>query len=486
MSSEVEQAVEDAVPDASGRMTLSVDIKDAGACRRHISVSVSEADIRTIRGDALRELSGKAQVPGFRIGKVPLSLLEKRFRSEIASDIKQKVLLASLEQISEDFNIEPIGEPRLNVENLEIPATGDFHYEFDVEVRPEFDLPDFSSITIKRPTGEPTPEDLKNYLTNLLNSRAQVVSTDEPAAEGDHLVCDMAFTWQGNVIREVSGESVRLLSTLNFQDAVLDNFSDLMAGVKVGETRETTLQISLQSPVVEMRGETVNVSIRVQDVANNIVPEMNVGFLEQLGFTTEEEFTNLVRDTVERQLTFQQRQVTRDQLLESITASADWDLPEGLVRQQTDNALRREMLEMTQAGFTQLQIRNRENEIRQNSLESTRAALKQHFILDKIATAENIEATEAEIDYELIMMSYQRGEPVRRIRARLVKSGMIENLYAQLRERKTVDFLLEKVSFDDVPHEALPLESAASTRFAICGNMTPTLIDDGAEVGDSE
>lgn len=486
MSSEVEQAVDNAVQDASGRMMLSVDIKDAGACRRHISVTVSEADIRAIRGEALRELSGKAQVPGFRVGKVPFSLLEKRFRAEIASDIKQKVLLASLEQISEEYKIEPIGEPRLNVENLEIPAIGDFHYEFDVEVRPEFDLPDFASIVIKRPTGDATPEDLSNYLTNLLTSRSQVVATDDPASEGDHLVCDMTFTWQGKVLREVTGEPVRLMGTLNFQDAVLDDFTTLMTGVKVGDTRQATLQISLQSPVVEMRGETVDLSITVQEVAHNVVPELNSEFIEQLGFSTEEEFTELVRESVERQLLFGQRQETRNQLLQSITAAADWELPEGLVRQQTDNALRRELLEMTQAGFTQMQIRNRENEIRQNALESTRAALKQHFILDKIATAESIDATESEIDHELLMMSYQRGEPVRRIRARLVKSGMIENLYAQLRERKTIDFLLEKVSFEDVPHEPIALETASSTRFAICGNMAPTLIDDGAEVEDSE
>jgi trigger factor len=221
-------------------------------------------------------------------------------------------------------------------------------------------------------------------------------------------------------------------------------------------------------------------------VAHNVVPELNAEFIEQLGFSTEAEFTELVRESVERQLLFGQRQETRNQLLESITASADWELPEGLVRQQTDNALRRELLEMTQAGFTQMQIRNRENEIRQNALESTRAALKQHFILDKIATAEDIDASEGEIEHELLMMSFQRGEPVRRIRARLVKSGMIENLYAQLRERKTIDFLLEKVSFEDVPHETIALETASSTRFAICGNMAPTLIDDGAEVEDSE
>jgi FKBP-type peptidyl-prolyl cis-trans isomerase (trigger factor) len=133
----------------------------------------------------------------------------------------------------------------------------------------------------------------------------------------------MTFTWQGKVLREVTGEPVRLMGTLNFQDAVLEDFTTLMMGVSAGDTRQASLQISLQSPVVEMRGETVELSIIVQEVAHNVVPELNSEFIEQLGYSTEEEFTELVRESVERQLLFGQRQETRNQLLESITASAD-------------------------------------------------------------------------------------------------------------------------------------------------------------------
>ncbi len=89
-------------------------------------------------------MAEKAQVPGFRVGKVPRALLEKRFKSEIAGDIKQKVLLASLEQLSDEYSIEPISEPRIDVDSLDIPDAGDFHYEFEVEVRPDFELPDYA------------------------------------------------------------------------------------------------------------------------------------------------------------------------------------------------------------------------------------------------------------------------------------------------------------------------------------------------------
>ena len=101
---------------------------------------------------------------------------------------------------------------------------------------------------------------------------------------------------------------------------------------------------------------------------------------------------------------FEQRQACRRQVLEQITVSATWDLPETLVSKQTENALRREVLEMQEAGFTTQQILARENELRQKSISSTRQALKEHFVLNRIATTENIEVTPIDIDSEINMI----------------------------------------------------------------------------------
>ncbi|NOX53759.1 MAG: trigger factor, partial [Planctomycetes bacterium] len=148
---------------------------------------------------------------------------------------------------------------------------------------------------------------------------------------------------------------------------------------------------------------------------------------------------------------FEQRQSTRQQVLEKITESANWELPEELVAKQVENAVRREILEMQQAGFTPREIRARENELRQKAISTTRQAIKEHFVLDKIAELEGIDVTPADIDHEIRLMAAQSGENPRRLRARLQKSGMIENLEAQVRERKTVDYILEHAEFEDVP-----------------------------------
>ncbi len=476
-SEEAGQAVADG-EETESRMGLKVEIKEMGACRKHISVTVPEADIRTIRDEALGELVKKAEVPGFRVGKVPMALLEKRFKKEITADIKQKVLMASLEQLSDDSKIEPISEPRIDVESLDIPDTGDFHYEFEVEVRPEFDLPDYTGIEINRSVAEPTAEEMDEYREQFLDSNAERVTVDEPAAAGDFVICNLKFVHDGRTIREIAEQGLRVMSQLDFQDAVLDGFDKLMVGAKAGETRTADIQISLQAQIVEMRGETVVATFEVTEVQQSRRPVIDKEFCERLNAENEEDLNNKLRSSMTRQFEYQQRQEARRQVLDKILASADWDLPESLVRQQTENALRRELLEMSQGGFTREQIMARENKIRQDALATTTQALKEHFVLDKIATVEEIECLESDIDREMLMMSFQSGEPLRRIRARLAKSGMIENLKAQLRERKAVDFILQRATFVDVPREPQKKQDQASARFAICGNMNSSLIDD--------
>ena len=463
------------------RLNLTVEIEDVGPCRKHVAVTVPEADIELLRNDSLDEFSGKAEVPGFRIGKVPRGLLEKRFKDELSSQVKQKVLLQSLEQMSEENDIDPINQPDIDVESLDIPETGDFRYEFDVEVRPEFEIPDYTGFVIDRPSGEVTEAELKDFKDQFLDSHSTPRKADRPAKTGDSVLCSILFTHNGKEIRDTEHVSIRLRPTLRFQDAVIEDFDKLMDGVSAGETRSSEVTISLQTSVVEMRGEVVAVKFTVQEVRENVRPELDKEFLDQFNCDTAQDLHEQISEALKRQVEYQQRQTAREQVLEKITESANWELPESLVQQQTENALRREVLEMSQAGFTREQIAARENEIRQNAIENTRNALKEHFVLDRIATKEKIECEQGDVDQELMIMSLQSGEPLRRLRARMVKSGMMDNLEAQLRERKAVDFMLEHASFNSVDRKPSVENTVTAVQFAVCGNMTSSLIDDAAD-----
>ena len=456
------------------KMSLDVEITESGPCLRHVVVKVPRADIDAVHDVAVGELSDSAEVPGFRKGHVPAGLIAKRFRRELADEVKQKLLVGSLEQLAEDHDLEPINEPNLDVDMIEIPEEGDFEYEFDVEVRPEFDLPDYKGLTIDRPVQEVTDEDVDAYLQQFLLQYAHFHDHDGPAENGDTVVADLAFTHGGETVRTIEEAMLELRSLLRFQDAELEGFDELMAGVAAGEERTGEITVAAEADNVAMRGETLGVTFSVTAVKKTHLPELDAEFLDRLGVEDEDALKDALRGTLERQSEFGQRQNTRGQVLERITESADWDLPEELVPKQTENALRREILEMQQAGFTPQEIQARENEIRQHAISTTRQAIKEHFVLDRIAEEEELEVDGSDLDTEIQLMAMQSGENPRRLRARLIKSGMIENLEAQVRERKSIEVILEHAEFNDVEGEPLVRDPVATIDQSVCHSSSDT------------
>lgn len=456
------------------RMTLSVDIEDIGPCRKKVKVVVPRADLDHFRDKAVDELRDRAEVPGFRQGHVPKQLVLKRFKTEIGDQVKQNVLISSLEQLAEEHELDPINEPNLDVEDLDIPDDGDFDYQFEVEVRPEFDLPEYTGLEIDRPVREVTDEEVNAFLKRYLSQYGERKLSDEPAEPGDFVSVDIAFKKDGETLNSLANVSIELKPELRFQDATLTDFDKLMTGAKVDDQREAEVTVSMEAERIEMRGETVQVAIEVNSVNRLELPEMNKDLFDRIGVDNEGELKDNIKDMLDRQTAFQQRQTAREQVLSKITASADWDLPEDLVLKQTENALRREVLEMQQAGFTQQQIAARENEIRSQAVSTTRQALKEHFVLDKIATKEEIECEPEDINMEITMMAMQRGEAPRRVRARMQKSGMIENLEAQIRERKAIDFILESATFNDVPTPPSDEYTAAAISASVCSTAAAT------------
>lgn len=473
-------------PDAPERMDLTVVIDKAGPCKRHVRVTVPRADIEAVSSNSVDEMMGSAEVPGFRVGHVPEALIRKRFRKELADQVKQKILMQSLEQVSDDEALEPINVPNLDPEAFEIPDEGDFEYEFDVEVRPEFDLPEYKGLKIERPTREISDADVDGYIDLVREDYGTLEPVDEPVTPGDFVTVDIVFTHNGETLRKIDELSVRVRPVLRLQDGELEGFDKLMTGASADDVREADLTISLEADNVEMRGETVHAKFTVLDVKRIRLPDLSPEFFERVNAADGDEFRARVRSVLERQVTYQQRQSTRGQVLEQIVESADWDLPEDLVRKQVDNALRREVLEMRQAGFTPREIRARENELRQKSISTTRRNLKEHFVLDRIAEEENIEVTAADIDGEIQVMAMQAGENPRRVRARLQKSGVIENLEAQVRERKAVDVILEHAKFNDTDMPLTWQTDVEAIDRSICNPISDTAVEDTEEAADSE
>jgi len=432
------------------KLELDVKIDKPSTCERHIVVTVPRKEVDRYLKVAFDDLGPKAELPGFRVGKAPRKLLESKFREQISDQVKSSLVMDSLQQVTESGEFSAISEPDMDYGAVEIPKTGDFKFEFKIEVRPEFDTPNWKGLTLSRPVHTLSDKEVDAQLAKTLVRFSDGIAIDAPADLGDSLTVDITFAHDGKEIGTIEEEKVSVRKRLSFADAMLENFGETVIGAKEGDTVKTTLKIGETSTNEEYRGKTIDVAISLIEVRRQVVDELRESVLEQLGFSDPVELRAFVREELEKQLGYFQQQEIRKQVTAILTKDAQWDMPKTLVDRQTNRELQRRAMELQRSGFGNDEIRGYLNAGRRNAQEMTIAALREHFVLEKIAEDLTIEPTPEEYDAEIALIANNSGNSVRSVRARLERTGQMDTLRNQIIERRVIESIIEEAKVTDV------------------------------------
>jgi trigger factor len=450
-------------------LTLDVAVENVSTCQRRVKVTIPRDDIDRYRDDAIGELMPTALLPGFRPGRAPRRLVSSRFKTELSDQIRSKLLTDAMSQVSEQQKLSPISEPELDVSAVLLPEDGPMTFEFSIEVRPEFDLPAWKGLSISRPAREITDTDVEEALTGHLRERARFVPHDGAPAVGDLIVGKLVFRDGDRVLSSADEAEIIVRDTLSFADAELPGFAKLVAKAKPGTAVTATVKVSDEAALEDVRGKEVTMELTVLDVKRLELPEMTPALLEELGgFESADDLRAAVRKQLEGQLEWHRRRQVRQQVAAALTSSASWDLPPSLLRRQAQRELERAILELRRSGFDDDSIRRHVNELRQSVMASTARALKEHFILERIAEDEGVSDTAADYDEEIRAIAAQSGESPRRVRASLERRGLMDVLRNQIIEQKTIDLITSHASFKDVAFEFSRPEIEAIDH-AVCG-----------------
>lgn len=444
------------------RLSLEVQVASPSTCQRHVTVKVPRDDIERYFSETVGELVPEATLPGFRAGRAPRKLVEQRLRKDIKDKVRSSLLLDSVNQAIQEQKFAAISEPEFDASAIEIPDEGPLTFEFKLEVRPEFDLPEWKGLDVERPVREFSERDVDQRLERVLGQYGRLVPVDRAAEVGDYIVCNLSFRTTGGELTKSKEEVLRIRPVLSFRDGKIEKFDKTMKGVRGGETRECQATLSMDAPNAALRGKSITAVFEVLDVKQLELPKLTPQFLQELGeFQSEGELRRVVRDDLESQFRFQQRQAARRQITAALTRTANWDLPPEMLRRQSRRELERAVLELQREGFTPQEIKAHENDLRQNSAAATARALKEHFILERIAEAESITAEELDYEDEVRLIAQQTDQSPRRVRARLEKRGLMDALHNQIIERKVIDLVLSHARFKDVPYKPEGTETEA-------------------------
>jgi trigger factor len=345
---------------------------------------------------------------------------------------------------------------------VQLPDDGPMVFEFDIEVRPEFDVPQWKGLTLDRPAHEYSDAEVEQRLAQLLSRYGQLEQHEGAVEAGHFVTVTLRASHEDRQISQLTEETIQVKPTLSLTDAKLEGFDKLLIGKQIGDTVTTKITIAPDSENEAFRGKEVDLSLEIVAIEHRKLPELTREFLDRIGgFKDEEELKTEVRNEMSRQLKYFQQKRVRQQITSQLTVTATWDLPQSLLKRQARRELERALMELQRSGFTNEQIRAYANDLQQNAMASTSTALKEHFILERIAEEEKIESGPEDYDKEIELLADQADESPRRVRARLEKKGLMDTLRNQIVERKVIELIESHAEFRDIPYEPQKDEAAA-------------------------
>jgi trigger factor len=238
---------------------------------------------------------------------------------------------------------------------------------------------------------------------------------------------------------------------LAFKDGIAPRFAEQVRGAKASDERVVDVELSQNVADKALAGQTVQGTFHIKDVKSVRLPEATPEFLSQFGVQTIGQLRELIEVVLQRRLMYQQRQSARAQVLEQFAAASTWELPEDLLLRQAHKAMQRRVMEMKADGISEEEIAKRQRLLQQDILKTTALALKEHFVLQKIAEVEKIDVSEDDLDEEVERLAAQNNMSARRFRAQLEREDMIEPLMIEMIERKSLDLILDSAEYEDVP-----------------------------------
>ncbi len=456
------------------KLNLNVDVDVKSSCERHVKIEISREDVDRYYDKEYDELLQNAAIPGFRPGKAPRKLIEKRFRNDVNERVKLALIQDSLVQVDEDEKMTPISEPTFDVKAVVVPTEGPFIYEYDIEVRPTFDVPNWKGLKLEKPVRDFSSEDVDAAIKRIQTRYGSLEDKDSPAETGDYIVSKLVFELDGKVLSQAESETIRIRPTLTFHDCSIDNFDKLMKGVAPGDVRKTKLTLSDEAVDENLRGKEIDATFEVSGVKKLVLPEVDADFIRSLGgFEDMGDFRDMVLETLNRQLEHEQQQTARRQIAALLTADANWELPPRLLESQATREYQRAIYELRRSGFSDEQIIRQLNFLRQNSKATTEQALKEHFILEAIAESANISVEDIDYETEIALIAAQSGESPRRVRSQIEKEGSLDVLRNQIVERKVIRMIMDSAEFTEVPYVMEELDEEAVDRAA--GSVEETI-----------
>jgi trigger factor len=387
--------------------TFDVDYK--GECAYEVKVSVPPANRKAQADEMYEELQHEAEVPGFRRGKAPKKLIERKFGKAVKSEVEGKLVQEAFKKLLDDEDLNPIGPPDIDgLEELQdLPEGEALAFTVKFEVAPRVTLGKYRGIEIERPVLKVDDKDI-NHAVDDLRERHAVYETNKrvKAKEGDQVVIDFKGTIDGEEFQGGSAEGYPyILGTKRF----FPEFEEVLVGSKTGDELNCEVTLPDNTPDENLRGKTATFAITVSEIKRKKEPKLDDEFAKQAGYESVDDLKEKLAEQLRAGADSQSQQAAEAHAMDAVIESSEYEIPGSLVKSISEDLYQEQLQQLTRMRIPRSDLEEREEELRKSADENAVRDIKRLVALNEIGEAEGVEVTDEDFEQEAELLAARTG-----------------------------------------------------------------------------
>jgi trigger factor len=434
-------------------MLVNVTVENLAPCKKLLRVEVDAAAVDAEFEKTTREFMKIARLPGFRPGKAPRHLVIKAYTAQIDEEVKRQLISDSFRQAVSDQKLHLVGQP--DIEEIQFGRSQALQFAATVETAPEFELPEYKGMPVRREVRIVTDDDIERALGVLREQRAVYTDVARPVQDGDFVVVNYTGTSEGKPITEIVPTARGLGEKKEFwlhaaKDSFIPGFTEQLVGAQAGEKRTVTVTFPADFVTPQLAGKPGAFEVEIVQVKEKTLPELNDELAKSYGADNVERLREGVRKDLDNELKYKTKRTTRDQLMRELLNRVSFDLPESVVLNETRHVVYDLVRENQQRGISREAIDQQKDQIFSFATHSAKERVKAAFVLGRIADKEGLKADQKEVTQRILVLAEQyQIKPDQLIKQLQERNGVAE-IEEQIVTSKVMDLLEQHARFEDV------------------------------------
>ena len=437
---------------------MNVTVQSLAPCKKLMRVEIDAQKVDEAFEAVMKDFRREARLPGFRPGKAPREMVLRKYEKDIQDETKRKLISEAYRQAVEEQKLDVLGQP--DIEEIQFSRGQPLQFAATIETAPEFELPDYKGLPIKRELRTVTDADVEHALNLLREQRVGFTKVERPVQSGDIAVVNYVGTCEGKPITEIAPTAKGLTEQKNFwveatPNSFIPGFADQLIGAKAGDKRTVTVDFPADFVTPQLAGKKGSYEVEVVEVKEKALPALDEALAKAYGAESLEKLQAGVRHDLENELKFKQDKTLRTELVRSLLGRVNFDLPETAVARETRNVVYDLVQENAKRGVSRQIIEQQKEQIFSAATHNAKERVKVQFLLQKIAEKEDLKVSQEEIALRVHHLAglYQI-PPDKFLKDLQKRNGLIE-VYDQIMNEKVIDFLQQNAKIEDVPPGSL-------------------------------